>query len=79
MFDTLLSLKYNFYSLVSSNRRVRSVKNHSHLFKRMTFRLWIEEIHCEGNSNQDDGENDIVFPANSIKSDGVDKCVEKEG
>jgi hypothetical protein len=56
-----------------------AIEKDGHLLQSMTSRLRVEEIDRNAEKNKHDDEDEVVFPANAFKSNGIDEGVEEDG
>ena len=61
------------------NLSLRTIKDDSHLLKRVASSLWIVEVRRCTKANQNRYKYNIIFPPNGFKSDRINERVEEDG
>lgn len=77
----LLTIMLNFRNLLRRMRHncILTVENDSNLFQSVTSGLGVAEVGAEEEDDEHDDKNKVVLPANSVKSNSVDKGVDEDG
>lgn len=77
----LLIIVLNFRNLFRRMRHnsILAVENDSNLLQSVASGLGISEVGCEEKDGEHDNEDNVILPANSVKSNGVDKGVDEDG